>query len=262
MLWEWIQWCIVQAIMMWLPNAEMKLMSMSLIATNPRSVRIQIEEFKVHTHIFLTPFVFWLSSVMSVFLVCVIISQNIGLYIARDDWHRSIVWNSLWAFILAISIYVVTLVWAGFPNCYLWDLLLLLFALFNIQVHQCIRSAVPSHVYCFMLHMIYKTVWHSYHQAHLNGCYLGKTGLDGNQCRFFCRLDALPVTSQTASDLRSPQYNMSFIWHPYGMWHVGVPGADVQVAVGHAQFESVHCWTEADVTSGHCVRCHWECRRA
>jgi len=84
----------------------------------------------------------------------------------------------------------------------------------------------------------------------------------GNQCRFFCRLDALPVTSQTASDLRSPQYNMSFIWHPYGMWHVGVPGADVQVAVGHAQFESVHCWTEADVTSGHCVRCHWECRRA
>jgi len=33
--------------MTWLPNAEMKLMSMSLIATNPRSVRIQIEEFKV-----------------------------------------------------------------------------------------------------------------------------------------------------------------------------------------------------------------------
>jgi len=33
--------------MTWLPNAEMKLKSMALIATNPRSVRIQIEEFKV-----------------------------------------------------------------------------------------------------------------------------------------------------------------------------------------------------------------------
>jgi len=33
--------------MTWLPNAETKLTSMALIATNPRSVRIQIEEFKV-----------------------------------------------------------------------------------------------------------------------------------------------------------------------------------------------------------------------
>ena len=33
--------------MTWLPAAENKLTSMALIATNPRSVRIQIEEFKV-----------------------------------------------------------------------------------------------------------------------------------------------------------------------------------------------------------------------
>ena len=40
--------CVIQAVMTWLPNAEIKLMSMALIATNPRSVRIQIEEFKVY----------------------------------------------------------------------------------------------------------------------------------------------------------------------------------------------------------------------
>ena len=46
--------CVIQAVMTWLPNAETKLMSMALIATNPRSVRIQIEEFKVYVQSNLT----------------------------------------------------------------------------------------------------------------------------------------------------------------------------------------------------------------
>lgn len=36
-----------QVVMTWMPKAEEKLESMALIAANPRSVRIQIEEFKV-----------------------------------------------------------------------------------------------------------------------------------------------------------------------------------------------------------------------
>jgi hypothetical protein len=38
-----------QVVMTWLPRAEERLQSMTLISANARSVRIQIEEFKVRT---------------------------------------------------------------------------------------------------------------------------------------------------------------------------------------------------------------------